>query len=149
MSVLHLTEPHSYQVAAHNAAEYWCRNKTFKWWGWSEEIYAGETTRIVRAFALPLGYSSRHKHNHQDNVFIIEKGHLNVTIYEDDDCDGITWHAHLHDKAMGARTAYIPAGVWHCFEATTDCWFREVYIGNPGKPNPDDIVRADRGGLRR
>lgn len=45
--------------------------RIIKPWGWSQEVYRDELTRVVRIHVEPGGFCSWHKHERQDNRFVV------------------------------------------------------------------------------
>ena len=104
-------------------------------WGWSQEVYRDELTRVVRIHVEPGGFCSVHKHERQANRFIVLSGELNV-----------------HCKDGGGADPSIRCGVRHQFHNATSepVEALEIYTSADGTPpDENDIVRFSEGGILR
>lgn len=114
-------------------------HETAKFWGTNRCIYGDINFEVHHAQIVAGGYSSKHHHVHKVNNFYIVDGTLCVILYGADGKEA-------HTVTLGAGTMFsVPPGVEHKFEAITDVDLIEIYWANL---DPDDIVRADIGGVK-
>ena len=112
-------------------------------WGWSQEVYRDELTRVVRIHVEPGGFCSVHKHERQHNQFVILSGELNL--YSSETWDGIKyWESQkpwsIHDTIE--QGWFAGSGVYHQFDSPTGCEALEIYTSTDGTPpDENDIVR--------
>jgi len=110
-----------------------------KFWGTNRCIYSENNFEVHHAQIVEGGFSSKHHHVHKVNNFYIVSGTLKVILFDKDGKE-------VHTVVLGTNTNFsVPAGVEHKFEAVTDVDLIEIYWANL---NPDDIVRADLGGVK-
>lgn len=117
--------------------------RIIKPWGWSQEVYRDELTRVVRIHVEPGGFCSWHEHERQVNVFQMLRGELTIH-FEGGSSTIITdWNA-SHD----AIEPLVP----HRFhnESKLPAEALEIYTSTDGSP-PDesDIVRFSEGGIEK
>lgn len=110
--------------------------KTEKIWGWTEPLFVRNNVELHRIEANAGGYCSKHKHEHKSNLFIVESGQLQVTVWDENDEPS---HKVL---SKGDRFA-VPPGVMHQFTAISDVVALEVYWVDLDQ---DDIIREYVGG---
>ena len=121
-------------------------DRQVKIWGWIRPLYQDGIYRLVQAHAIAGGYCSLHRHDWQQNMFVIHAGKLRVLIYRDNSM--VPTEIVRLEQAV-RDTLIVPAGLRHRFEATSDCEFTELYFGQFGRaPSEDDIIREDQGGAR-
>jgi mannose-6-phosphate isomerase-like protein (cupin superfamily) len=105
-------------------------------WGWSQEVYRDELTRVVRIHVEPGGFCSVHFHASQVNRFIVLSGEL--TVHKAGETTELSPHWH-----MGSYSS-IKCGVSHHFHNATSepVEALEIYTSANGTP-PDesDIIR--------
>lgn len=118
-------------------------------WGWSQEVYRDELTRVVRIHVEPGGFCSVHKHERQSNEFVILSGRL--YLYSSSSWNGIDdWNKQKpwnnHDiPEMGW---FVEAGKFHQFYSPDGFEALEVYVSEDGTPpDENDIVRFSEGGI--
>lgn len=116
--------------------------RIIKPWGWSQEVYRDELTRVVRIHVEPGGFCSWHRHDRQINTFHVIRGDLRL-FYEDGTCQ-------VGDKNP-CRILSIQSRTEHQFEneSSSPVEALEIYTSTDGSP-PDesDIVRFNEGGIR-
>ena len=101
-----------------------------KVWGDTEIIFNNETTTVHRASIKKGGQSSRHYHEHKSNLFYVESGFINITIWD----------------GSGKRDVFLRRGeklvvkpnVWHKFTAIEESIILEIYTVTI---DTEDIVR--------
>lgn len=107
----------------------------------------GETTTffkngIISSHYLEIkagGYCSEHRHAHKANYFFVISGDLEIHIWRE---KGV-----IDKIALGpGQGTMIPPGVYHKFEALTNCQCIEIYEVSLQEP---DIDRRTGGGFRR
>lgn len=105
-----------------------------KVWGRTELIVRGTGFSMHRAEIEKGCVCSRHYHQARHNLFLVEKGRLRVTTWQ----DGLEGRV---DLGVGQR-ASVPPGVEHRFETLEDTTLIEFYWA---EADPHDIVRLDQG----
>jgi mannose-6-phosphate isomerase-like protein (cupin superfamily) len=110
-------------------------------WGWSQEVYRDELTRVVRIHVEPGGFCSWHKHERQANSFHLLSGSLHVfwkTIHGPREIEPDTFNS-------GIGPHFI-----HRFDSPTGCEALEIYTSTDGTPpDENDIVRFSEGGVAK
>ena len=113
-----------------------------KAWGSSYHVYRDRFLEVISIEARLGGYSSRHRHNHKSNAFLVARGALRITLYEGED---------RMDRVITVCNGpfVIPAGLDHRFLSLEDGTLAyEFYAALPGHVVDEfDIVRSDRGGV--
>lgn len=117
---------------------------TEKVWGRTRLIHRGQTFEAHELEINAGGYCSLHKHRKR-NLFHIQEGLLRVELHRAN-ADGkpepeFYWQG---EHKEGEQCSVRPHE-WHRFRALTDCKVLEIYWND--EIDPDDIVRADEGGL--
>ena len=110
-------------------------------WGWSQEVYRDELTRVVRIHVEPGGHCSWHKHERQNNTFHVLRGDLRIH-YE-----GGSMEIGDSDEA---RIMTVESGTQHQFEneTTSPVEALEIYDSADGTPpDENDIIRFSEGGI--
>ena len=118
--------------------------RIIKPWGWSQEVYRDELTRVVRIHVEPGGFCSWHKHERQENHFLILSGELIVDRKIE---ERVQW---MNYKA--GAVAQVLEGDIHRFQNSSDDPVEalEVYTSIDGTtPNENDIVRFSEGGIAK
>tara|TARA_S200002703_G_scaffold20667_5_gene17113 strand:+ start:79453 stop:79773 length:321 start_codon:yes stop_codon:yes gene_type:complete len=92
---------------------------TRKVWGSTELIFNNETTTVHRAFINKGGQSSRHYHKHKTNLFYIESGFINVTIWDESGKRDV--FLRKNEKLS------IKPNIWHKFTAIQESVILEIY----------------------
>jgi len=110
-----------------------------KTWGRTAELFSRNNVELHRIEVLRGGYCSKHKHARKFNLFHVESGALEITVWQPDGTADRT-------KIVAGQSCTVPPGAYHRFEAVTDAVALEVYWM---ELDPGDIVRADPGGLSR
>jgi len=108
-----------------------------KYWGRTSSLFNKNNVEIHRIEANAGGFSSEHKHTSKFNMFIVESGQLEVSVWTDsgDKPDvGIV---------RPGETCIVRPGFYHKFKAVTDCVVYEVYWT---ELCTDDIQRRTSGG---
>lgn len=113
-------------------------------WGWSQEVYRDELTRVVRIHVEPGGFCSIHFHKWQVNRFIVLSGEL--TVHSGSDAGELSpnWQVGSHLS--------VRCGVRHHFHNATSepVEALEIYTSADGTPpDENDIVRFSEGGILR
>lgn len=111
-----------------------------KVWGSTQSLFCKNNVEIHRIWGKLGGYSSKHHHVQKYNMFIVEKGRILVRIWRGNKL--------IDNTYVGPQqTCTIPPGVEHQFEVLeSDTVAYEVYWT---EIRPDDIIRANRGGMRK
>lgn len=118
-------------------------------WGWSQEVYRDELTRVVRIHVEPGGFCSVHKHERQDNEFVLLSGELKL--YSSSCWSGIEhWERNRPYSAHAEYdlNEYYASHNWlHQFMSPTGCEALEIYTSADGTPpDENDIIRFSEGG---
>jgi len=113
--------------------------KRGKIWGNTSTLFDKNNVEIARIEVNKGGYCSKHIHKYKYNLFFIESGSLEVTIYRND-ADTI-----LEDVTVlkSGDSTYVEPGVYHMFRALEDTVAYEIYWV---ELDPNDIVRESVGG---
>jgi quercetin dioxygenase-like cupin family protein len=109
-----------------------------KIWGETTEIFKTENVTAHYLKIKAGGYCSEHRHTKKTNLFFVISGELQITIWKD---------PKIMDTTIlePGQISEIPAGVYHKFNALSDCECIEIYQAKLQGP---DIDRRTRGGLR-
>lgn len=117
--------------------------RIIKPWGWSQEVYRDELTRVVRIHVEPGGFCSLHKHERQNNTFHVLRGDLRI-IY---DCG----MKQIGDDG-NCRIMTVEKMTPHQFanETMSPVEALEIYDSDDGTPpDENDIVRFGAGGINK
>lgn len=111
--------------------------KQGKLWGNTRLIAATPAFEYHRLEIRAGGFCSKHKHQSKTNGFYVESGRLLVHV----------WHGDVMDttELSSGQYTHVPAGIYHQFEALSDCVAFELYWA---QYQPDDIERENQGGIR-
>lgn len=110
--------------------------KQNKVWGCTELVWEGANVEVHRIFAKSSGYCSEHYHEHKYNLFFVESGLLEITIFRDN----------VNDVTLlgpSERSVVAPKEM-HMFRALEDTVAYEIYWVNIEK---EDIIRRTTGGI--
>ena len=109
-----------------------------KEWGFTSEIWRGETYSVHLIEVVRGGFCSCHRHKHKANVFYVIDGAMQI----------VTWHGVEPDITTinAGATAVVPAGVWHRFRARSGP-VQALEIYQSEACTEDDIERRDVGGI--
>lgn len=130
--------------------------RIIKPWGWSQEVYRDELTRVVRIHVKPGGFCSWHKHERQDNAFLVLSGELTINESIRESRDG-HFDELLSGQLEAGMTLSVIAGVVHRFINILDrpVDALEIYTASelsdcdPSPPDENDIVRFSEGGVAK
>jgi quercetin dioxygenase-like cupin family protein len=113
--------------------------KSGKVWGESVSLFKNDNFEVHRIEIDKGGYCSKHKHNFKHNIFFVESGILEVSVWKNDYdlCDKTT----LSDGEI----MDVPPGENHQFNAKTPVIAFEIYYS---EPISGDIVRESCGGMK-
>lgn len=112
-------------------------NKIGKVWGLTSSIFNKNNVEIHRLEIQKGGYSSKHKHAHKYNLFYVESGELEISIWKNDyDLKDVTI-LHSNDSCI------ISPNEFHMFKANEDTICYEIYWVEISE---GDIVRDNCGG---
>ena len=108
-----------------------------KVWGSTQKIFENQNFEVHRIEIKKGGYCSKHKHDYKHNLFFIESGQLEITVWKDGLEDTTT---------IGPlQTSDAKPGQFHQFNAKTNVIAYEVYYS---EPISGDIIRETMGGIR-
>ena len=108
-----------------------------KVWGETSLLFSQNNVSIHRIEGEKGGFCSKHKHEHKHNMFFVESGKLEVSVWKKDyDLVDITV---LNEK----QSTIIPPGEFHQFKVLEDCVVLEIYYTLLCE---DDIIRDVVGG---
>ena len=112
--------------------------KEGKVWGTTEPLIINSSLEIHRIKIYRGGYCSLHKHQAKANAFYVITGQLVIERHKKDN--------KLIDKTTLTKGEFtvVPAGEEHKFKAEKETEALEIYWSSL---NPDDIIRANVGGL--
>ncbi len=86
------------------------------------------------------GYCSKHKHKHKHNMFFVESGRLQVTVYRPDAGQMLEDITVLHK----GDSTYVEPDLYHTFKGLEDSVVFEIYWV---ELDIDDIERENVGGI--
>lgn len=112
-------------------------NKEGKIWGENLLIFKNDVVQINQVYIKKGGRCSKHKHNHKNNIFFIQKGKLFVEQWRAND---IVDETILVDRDM----LDIDSQIYHRFTALEDTQAIEIYYLNI---DIQDIDREDCGSI--
>ena len=123
-----------------------------KVWGKTSPVFFGNNVEIHRIEGKKGGFCSKHKHNAKYNMFFVESGKLEVTVFKDYGSEV------LEDvTVLGPQTSTTVApGDMHQFRVLEDCVAYEIYwvelsatdierenVGGYVKPSSQGLDRFD------
>jgi mannose-6-phosphate isomerase-like protein (cupin superfamily) len=114
--------------------------KVDKKWGVTRLVEQGATHEVWHASIAAGGYSSKHRHTLQSNLFYVMSGEMVVYQFADRDAAA----PHVRCLVRAGESFVVPAGVWHKFETLTPVELIETYQTTLSTA---DIERADEGGV--
>jgi len=107
-----------------------------KVWGDTQLLFAHHGVEC-HWIAFRAGYrSSKHRHEHKWNRFVVLQGRLRVVIFRE-------YHNRDETNIYSGQATDVPPGVWHQFEAVEDGVALEIYWTTL---EAGDIERANTGG---
>ncbi len=111
-----------------------------KIWGTTSVLFDKNNVEIDRIFVKKGGYCSKHKHKHKYNMFYVESGLLEVTIYRQDA------NKTIKDVTLlpGGGSTYVEPELYHKFYAKEDTVAYEFYWI---ELSAEDIQRDVVGGI--
>ena len=109
-----------------------------KVWGKTSLLFSQNNVSIHRIEGIKGRYCSKHTHAHKYNVFFVEKGKIEVSVWKNDyDLVDVTI---LNEK----ESTVIAPGEFHQFKVLEDCVVFEIYYTSLCE---DDIMRDSVGGI--
>ena len=110
--------------------------KKGKVWGETLKIYQDSHVSVHLLRIFKGGYSSKHRHKHKQNYFVLISGKLEI----------LTWMEKTIDRTIlfPNDVTSVPTGCWHKFLALEDSILLEFYLA---EPLSEDIERDGTGGL--
>jgi len=111
-------------------------NKEGKIWGFTSKIFEHNNVSIHRLFIKSKSGCSKHLHKHKYNLFYVESGEIELTIWQND--------YDLIDKTILKSGEYltIKPELYHSFHAILDSIVYEIYYS---KIDDNDIIRTNCG----
>lgn len=106
---------------------------TIKDWGLTDPIFSNSNTEIHKLSINQYGYSSRHYHAHKYNMFYVDEGSIEITIW----CDEMEQKHILNDR----DSITIKPNTWHKFKALKNTKATEIYYT---LIDSDDIIRDSK-----
>lgn len=113
-----------------------------KIWGNTSTIFNKNNVEISRIEVKQGGYCSKHKHVHKFNLFFVESGSLEITIYRPDAGQIIE---DITTISSGSST-YVEPDLYHKFRALKDTVAYEIYWISLDE---NDISREEVGGMEK
>ena len=114
-------------------------NTQGKFWGKTTSLFNKNNVEIHRIVGEKGGYSSEHKHTAKFNMFYVESGRIEVSVWKDP--SGNVDSTILKKGEM----SIVDPGYFHKFEVKEDCVVYEVYWVTL---NEKDIERRNSGGIK-
>ena len=114
-------------------------------WGWSQEVYRDELTRVVRIHVEPGGHCSWHKHERQNNTFHVLRGDLRIHYGS-----GFRSGSREIGDSGDCRIMTVECLTEHRFvnESCSPVEALEIYDSADGTPpDENDIIRFSEGGV--
>lgn len=107
-----------------------------KIWGETSELFFGNNVEVHYITITEGGFCSKHKHKSKFNRFVVLRGILKVTIYNE----------HFQDETMlyEGDEFTVQTDEYHRFEAIQPVEALEIYWVELSR---DDIQRQDSGGI--
>jgi mannose-6-phosphate isomerase-like protein (cupin superfamily) len=110
-----------------------------KSWGTTECIVDNPFMQLHRICVMPRGYCSIHSHQYRSNVFYVERGLLEVSIYNEHG-------TYVNGAQLFPGQKYtVPPNVLHSFRAHEHTVAYEAY--HPEPVQSEDIIRKTIGGI--
>lgn len=105
---------------------------TIKNWGYTSLIFSNDNTEIHKLCINKNGYSSKHYHAYKYNLFFIDDGCLEITI----------WKNNIEEKFIlsNSDTLIIDPNTWHKFYAIENSKVTEIYYTSI---DSNDIIREN------
>ena len=114
-----------------------------KIWGISVPLYQDQHIEVARMAVRCGGHSARHKHLHKNNTFVVVRGRLLVTRYDED--------GGAIERVLTPReeSYTVPSDVEHRFLGLDEnSVVYEIYVAEEGHViDPSDIIRRDQGDI--
>ena len=110
-----------------------------KVWGNTSTIFQKNNVEMARIEINNGGYCSKHKHKYKHNMFFVEEGQLQVTIYRSD-AGQILEDVTILNKG---DFTYVEPGLYHSFKSLEDTVAFEIYWV---ELDVNDIERESVGG---
>ncbi len=113
-------------------------NKQGKIWGDTSLLFSKNNVEVNRMCCNKEGYCSKHKHASKYNMFIVEKGKLEINVWKN--------QYNLIDKTIltKGQSCIIEPGEYHLFKALLYTEALEIYRVEIEK---NDIERENVGGI--
>ena len=113
-------------------------NTQGKFWGKTTSLFNKNNVEIHRIVGARGGYSSEHKHTFKFNMFYVESGRIELSVWKDP--SGNVDSTILSKGEM----SIVDPGYFHKFEVKEDCVVYEVYWV---ELDSKDIERRNSGGI--
>lgn len=133
------TPPVADRIGQHVTSDETCAVER-KCWGDTRRIGLGSSWDVHYLNLIAGGYCSRHRHLHKANLFYVATGRIAVEFFNPD--ESVPYKT---VEVGPEQTLSVPALVWHRFRVLESGIAVEIYW--PGSWNPDDIDRAEQGGM--
>lgn len=119
--------------------------REMKVWGVAQHVFSSPSCAVSILHAEKGGYSSRHKHLHRVNRFIVISGSIDVVQYNEDGSQETS-----RITLNGGGVTDVPAGIVHRFEVNISGTVVEVYwpADRFSEVMLTDIHRLDIGGMK-
>ena len=119
--------------------------KENKIWGITQPVWIGNNVEIHRIEIKAGGYCSKHLHEHKYNMFYVEYGELEISIWKE---HGYEQAEDIIDRTIiiDDESTIIDPKQYHMFKAIKDTVAYEIYWISLDK---DDIKRMNQGGIMK
>lgn len=105
-------------------------NKKSKIWGFTQSLFCKNNVEIHRAEIKKGQRCSKHKHEHKQNAFFIEKGKLKIHIWNENEISEAI--------LISGEMSVVKSNMFHMFEALENTIMYEIYWVELSE---DDIIR--------
>lgn len=122
------------------------RDVGLKPWGMFSRLYQDQFLIVDHIKAKRGGFSSIHYHERKTNLFVVERGMLQVSTYIRSALDSNEVIKQGIATLLPGYEFVVMPGMLHQFLALEDSWAYEVYWG--AMIDPDDIVRLSQNGIK-
>lgn len=117
-------------------------------WGECLHVHADSHVEVDLLKIEAGGYSSIHRHNAKQNLFLLLSGSVDVFVFADEGggrpLTSDSKPIFIYQLRNGSDVVVVPAGAWHQFRAFESSEIIEVYYA--AVPKAEDIERRSSNG---